>query len=106
MNHGRFKVSDPRDRAYSALGLATDLTSDAIVPDYNKSVAAVYMEMAQFLIRNALEGHKLDIFGYIDHSARDLRKEIEPTNSWHAGLRKTWNGTLLRHRATNSALKA
>lgn len=59
----RFKVSDPRDRAYSALGLATDLTSDAIVPDYNKSVVVVYMEMAQFLIRNAPEGHKLDILG-------------------------------------------
>ena len=27
----RFKVTDPRDRVYSALGLATDLTSDALV---------------------------------------------------------------------------
>lgn len=67
---------------YSALGLATALTSDAIVPDYNESVAAVYREMAELLIRNAPEGQKLDILGHIDHSARDLHKEIEQTNSW------------------------
>ena len=52
------------------------------MPDYNKSVAVVYREVAEFLIRNAPEGHKLDILGHIDHSARDLRKEKEPTNSW------------------------
>ncbi|KAK3179092.1 hypothetical protein OEA41_001231 [Lepraria neglecta] len=42
----------------------------------------VYRELAEFLIRNAPEGHKLEILGHIDYSARCLRKEKESTNSW------------------------
>ena len=38
--------TDPRDKIYGLLGLATDLKVLNIEPDYNKSVARVYMEVA------------------------------------------------------------
>ena len=45
--------SDPRDKVYALLGLANDQGVHQMVPvDYAKSVEAVYLECAKFLIRN------------------------------------------------------
>ena len=74
-----FGVTDPRDRVYAALGLAIGLISDAIEPDYEKTVADVYREVAEFLIRRAPEGHKLDILGYVDNETVELRELEGPT---------------------------
>ena len=45
--------SDPRDKVYALLGLANDQgTHQMASVDYSKSVEAVYLECAQFLVRN------------------------------------------------------
>lgn len=45
--------SDPRDRVYALLGLANDQGAHQMVSvDYSKSVEAVYLECAEFLVRN------------------------------------------------------
>ena len=45
--------SDPRDKVYALLGLANDQGVHQMVSvDYSKSVDAVYLECAQFLVRN------------------------------------------------------
>ena len=45
--------SDPRDKVYALLGLANDQMLHQVVSvDYSKSVEAVYLQCAQFLVRN------------------------------------------------------
>ena len=45
--------SDPRDKVYALVGLANDQGVHEMVPvDYAKSVEAVYLECAKFLVRN------------------------------------------------------
>ena len=45
--------SDPRDKVYALLGLANDQALHQVVSvDYSKSVEAVYLQCAQFLVRN------------------------------------------------------
>lgn len=45
--------SDPRDKVYALVGLANDQGLHQMVPvDYAKSVEAVYIECAKFLVRN------------------------------------------------------
>ena len=45
--------SDPRDKVYALLGLANDQGAHQMVSiDYSKSVEAVYLECAEFLVRN------------------------------------------------------
>ena len=48
-----YYCSDPRDKVYALLGLANDQGVHQMVSvDYTKSVEAVYLECAKFLIRN------------------------------------------------------
>jgi hypothetical protein len=41
---------DPCDKVYVALGMATDIHEDNIVPDYNKTYVEVYMDVVRFCI--------------------------------------------------------
>jgi hypothetical protein len=49
-----FDCSDPRDRIYAFLGLASDIRSVDLIPDYNSSVGEVYLKAA----RNLITSHK------------------------------------------------
>ncbi|KAK5130373.1 hypothetical protein LTR08_002165 [Meristemomyces frigidus] len=46
----RFQASDPRDRVFALLGIATDATELGVKPDYNKSCEEVYTELARVLL--------------------------------------------------------
>lgn len=74
-----YKASDPRDRIYSVLGLATDRCL-ADPPRYQDSVVRVYSD----LVKSFVEHHKsLDIICFVDrfHELRD--SNITPTlPSW------------------------
>jgi Heterokaryon incompatibility protein (HET) len=50
-----FGATDPRDKVYGLLGLASDVQqqdeeSDMMVPDYNKPLATVYAETTRFVV--------------------------------------------------------
>ena len=56
--------SDPRDKVYALLGLANDQGAHQMVSiDYSKSIDAVYLECAQFFIRNGNGMEMLTIAG-------------------------------------------
>lgn len=42
------KASDPRDRIYAILGLATDISADQILIDYNRSIFKLKMDVVWF----------------------------------------------------------
>ena len=44
------EATDPRDKVYALLGLATDNHSDSIVPNYESPVALVYAESVKDII--------------------------------------------------------
>ncbi|KAH6692871.1 heterokaryon incompatibility protein-domain-containing protein [Leptodontidium sp. MPI-SDFR-AT-0119] len=48
---GEFDSTDPRDKIFAFTGLATDEPNSAFVPDYTKSVEAVYRETATYLFK-------------------------------------------------------
>lgn len=51
------KSSDPRDKVFAFLGLATDASRESLVPDYTKSTEQIYKELVKDLImrQNDLE---------------------------------------------------
>ncbi|RYP40497.1 hypothetical protein DL767_001626 [Monosporascus sp. MG133] len=49
-NTANFKSTDPRDKIYALLRLATDADDGCLIPDYRKTPSQVYTEVAQHLI--------------------------------------------------------
>jgi hypothetical protein len=45
-----YKATDPRDKLYALLGLATDPEITALEPDYNKPVTVVYQDLVRFML--------------------------------------------------------
>lgn len=42
--------TNPRDRIYALLGIANSRDREALIPDYDKSVAEVFMDMTRHLV--------------------------------------------------------
>lgn len=61
----RCDCTDPRDKVYAVIGLATNIPRSSDLPvDYNKSWQEVYTDVARYSIMTSPYGHKLDILGY------------------------------------------
>ncbi|KAG0649579.1 Heterokaryon incompatibility [Hyphodiscus hymeniophilus] len=56
-----FNATDPRDKIYSMLGLASDDSPRFIRPDYNKDTRTVYTEAAHYVLGTK---HPLALLGY------------------------------------------
>lgn len=58
------QCGDPRDKIYAPLGLATDVVTNQLIPDYSKSKSplSTYMDVVQLQLHN--RGHELDFLGY------------------------------------------
>jgi hypothetical protein len=51
----RYQATDPRDKVFALVGMASDALDESIQPDYHKSVSEVYISMAKYLLtRNYL----------------------------------------------------
>ncbi|PKS08769.1 hypothetical protein jhhlp_004822 [Lomentospora prolificans] len=48
----KFKATDPRDKVFSLLGMASDATKFGITPDYSKTYRDVYTHTTEMLIRH------------------------------------------------------
>ncbi|KAF2488650.1 HET-domain-containing protein [Lophium mytilinum] len=98
----RLRATDPKDKVYALLGLASDFEALGIVPDYKKSVEEVYTETVTKLLK---QGHVsyLQLCKYNPHSALpswvpDLREDIpvSPNESsstnkpFRAGHKPNW----------------
>ncbi|KAI1073272.1 hypothetical protein LB507_010883 [Fusarium sp. FIESC RH6] len=46
-----FKATDPRDKLYVLLGMASDISAEDVDPDYNKPVFKVFQDLANFMVR-------------------------------------------------------
>lgn len=44
-----YRATDPRDKLYALLGVATDLAPDEIMPDYTKPVDSVFSDLVMYL---------------------------------------------------------
>jgi hypothetical protein len=47
-----FQATDPRDKVYALLGVTNNILTQALLPDYGKSVEQVYTDVAQHFITN------------------------------------------------------
>jgi Heterokaryon incompatibility protein (HET) len=65
----KFSSTDPRDKIYALLGLATEKDREAILIDYSKPVVDIYTETVQHIIYSE---QKLQIIGCIHSSKRPL----------------------------------
>ncbi|KAK2605434.1 hypothetical protein N8I77_008271 [Diaporthe amygdali] len=45
-----FEATDSRDKLYALLGVASDVTPEVIVPDYEKPIKAVFLDLVRFLV--------------------------------------------------------
>jgi hypothetical protein len=50
LNTYQFQATDPRDKVYSLLGLATEQDRTALKPDYNKSIEQVFIDTATYIL--------------------------------------------------------
>ncbi|KAK4232226.1 heterokaryon incompatibility protein-domain-containing protein, partial [Podospora fimiseda] len=44
-----YEASDPRDKLYALLGMASDISSGDLIPDYSQSVEAIYRHLVRFM---------------------------------------------------------
>ncbi|KAK3381902.1 heterokaryon incompatibility protein-domain-containing protein [Podospora didyma] len=45
-----YGATDPRDKLYALLGMASDVSADDLVPDYARSVESVFTNLVQFMV--------------------------------------------------------
>ncbi|KAK3996171.1 heterokaryon incompatibility protein-domain-containing protein [Cladorrhinum sp. PSN332] len=45
-----YDASDPRDKLYALLGMALDVSTELLVPDYSKSAETVFRNLVEFMI--------------------------------------------------------
>jgi hypothetical protein len=87
------KATDPRDKVYGLLGIATNRGS--LAPDYRRSLAEAYMETTRVLI---VESRSLEVLNatYPLERASDLPSWAadwrEDLDGWQLGLRSGQNG--------------
>ncbi|KAJ3525108.1 hypothetical protein NM208_g11783 [Fusarium decemcellulare] len=53
-----YQASDPRDKLYALLGVASDVSAEDIIPDYTRPVQKVYEDLVKFM---AVQRRSLDI---------------------------------------------
>ncbi|RYO67586.1 hypothetical protein AA0113_g4446 [Alternaria arborescens] len=75
-----YECEDPRDKLYSALGMAMDVYGDDIVPDYTKPSSAVYSDIVRFYISKSTD-RSLDVLGEVWRSAPGTIFEHQHDNS-------------------------
>jgi hypothetical protein len=68
--YSRSEATDPRDKIYAILHLASDITSDSFVVDYKKSMLELYFDMALFFCKPSTE--------VIDENFQLMCSEIGP----------------------------
>ena len=66
------QCKDPRDKVYAPLGLASDYLIERIIPNYEKTALAVYIDVANFALTKP--GHELDFLGYTIKLLSPLRE--------------------------------
>ncbi|KAF2731891.1 hypothetical protein EJ04DRAFT_497869 [Polyplosphaeria fusca] len=82
----RIEATDPRDRVYALLGIASDPAATDIIADYNVSCESVYITTAHALIRH---GHD-DILSLC--RTRNLYPSLPSwVPDWSAQIRKPWS---------------
>jgi hypothetical protein len=67
-NYRHYKATDPRDKVYALLGLATEASTQDFRPDYSLDLPDVYLKVAEHCI---LHQGSLECFGYWETSSRD-----------------------------------
>ncbi len=64
--------TDPRDKVYAPRGLATDLPLTSVLPDYSKSVEAVYSDVVRFSLSQPDQG--LQVLGHVIRPIADSKR--------------------------------
>jgi Heterokaryon incompatibility protein (HET) len=76
------KVSDPRDKIFSMLNLATDISSKIVIPDYSASVQRVYRDTTRKVIEYT---RRLDMLRYVE-SNRELSEFPSWVPNWESSF--------------------
>ncbi|KAI1331322.1 heterokaryon incompatibility protein-domain-containing protein [Xylariaceae sp. FL0255] len=73
LNYGRtYECGDERDKVFAVRSIASDVPRDAMRPNYKKSLAEVYVDVARFLVDVTTDGNPLKFLGLV----------IRPTENW------------------------
>ena len=79
-----YECEDPHDKVYAALGMAMDVHENDIIPDYTKTCAEVYTDVAKFCISNP-SNQPFDFLSYAVRSAPGTSLEFD-----HNPLLPSW----------------
>jgi hypothetical protein len=66
------QCKDPRDKVYAPLGLASDHAIESVIPNYEKPLLEVYIDVAKFALTDF--GHELDFLGHTTKLISPLRE--------------------------------
>ena len=90
------ECTDPRDKIYSKLGLATDVAPGDIAVRYDKPIDEVYMDLVRWSYDKGHPFHQLDFLGCVIRSAEkpsqmQMPDRVVPTwvPDWRGALRVT-----------------
>ncbi|KAK5126780.1 hypothetical protein LTR85_009714 [Meristemomyces frigidus] len=96
----RFNATDPRDRIFALLGIATDADELGARPDYSKSCEQVYTELAKVLL-----GHGyFDVLAHCIHEPHDGKASL-PLQTWVPDWSRRTTCSPLQQRALERSQK-
>ena len=83
-----FQSSDPRDKVYAVLGLCKGVHRGEIIPDYAKTVADVYIEVTEVLLRTSKNLNALSMVeDRLYRNRDDLPSWVPDYSAWfHNGI--------------------
>ncbi|KIM99220.1 hypothetical protein OIDMADRAFT_146799 [Oidiodendron maius Zn] len=80
------ECQDPRDKLYSSLGPAADISETDIVPDYTKSVEDAYTDIARLSLSQS-RAYCLDFLSLVVQCPEELGGTLSDLPSWVPDLR-------------------
>lgn len=96
----RFNATDPRDRVFALLGIATDAGVLGVRPDYSKSCEQVYTELARALLSHGY----FDVLSHCIHEPHDGKSNLHfPT--WVPNWARKTTCSPLQQRALDRSQK-
>ena len=99
----RFKASDPRDRIFALLGIATEIDELGIKPDYSKSCEEVYTETARTLLSHGY----FDVLSHCIHEPHDPKAVVSSSRlpTWAPDWSRRTTCSPLQQRALDRSQK-
>ncbi|KAH7012834.1 heterokaryon incompatibility protein-domain-containing protein [Ilyonectria destructans] len=87
-----YECKDARDKVYASMNMASDVPRGAIMPNYTRDLADVYIDAVRQLVAAADEQHRLDFLGYVFRPTADWARLALPDHPIMPTWVPDWRG--------------